>query len=727
MVNVTVTTGGTSGPRGTGWLNGTGAPSDGIGFDGDFFLDETTPNSPSYWGPKTAGTWTGHGPYSFGSGGGGSVTSVTAANASVVIGGTGTAPTVRTGTLDVVATQEPPAADWSNNGHKIQSIANGTISGDAVSFDQLPTTLPPSGSAAGDLSGSYPNPGVNKVKGVAVTGTAAYGRALVAIDSADAVWQDSAIGPWIFNVKSYGALGNAKVVNDGAISSTVSTTTLTCSTSTPFVSGDVGKSISIKGASSSSVTTLIATISTFISSSQVTISTPAITTVTGAVVIFGTNDTTAIQSAINAAEAYLAAGNTYAQVYFPPSPYVVAGALNTTKSGNGQLVFGVYPVAGNKPILEFRGETDGAAAVRHWQQTIPQFSGSCLISFGTYSSTSAQSNDINAHGNPGVICGPNEGSGYGAAANFNNIMVVLKNLAIGTSHSMFGLTYGAFNLYGCANAYVENVGCGTMGTVASPSTDYSSVSSFANGLAIAALIPANGNNDHNIVTNFGVGGGYTYGLFLTEHGIVNRYMALYCWAGLCPVGTYFSSVGSTHAMKVLQASIEACVQELYIIGAGSSGIGPIVDVDQLQTESGNPTISGNSPTAINSALGTVKLTGLFIPAGVNVTSPTGLKVINGQVARAVIRKSADYTVNIIDEMVLVDATAAPVAITLINANYTPNQYTVIKTDGSANAVAVTAAGGQTINGVASKSLTTQYATTTVYSAYDGANYEWFEK
>lgn len=726
MVNVTVTTGGTSGPRGTGWLNGTGTPASSLGFDGDFYLDETTPNSPSYWGPKTAGTWVGHGPYTFGSSSG-TVTSVTAANTSIVVGGTGTAPTVRTNTLDVVATQEPPAANWSNNGHKIQSVANGTVSGDAVSFDQLPTALPPSGSAAGDLSGTYPNPGVNKVKGVAVTGTAAYGRALVATDSADAVWQDSAIGPWIFNVKSYGALGNAKVVNDGAISSTVSTTTLTCSTSTPFVSGDVGKSISIKGASSSSVTTLIATISTFISSSQVTISVAATTTVTGAIVIFGTNDTAAIQSAINAAETYLAAGNTYAQVYFPPSPYVVAGALNTTKSGNGQLVFGVYPTTSNKPILEFRGETDGAAAVRHWQQTVPQFSGSCLISLGVYASTSAQVNDINAHGNPGVICGPNEGSGYGVAANFNNIMAVIKNLAIGTTHSAFGLTYGAFNLYGCANSYVENVGGGTMGTVASPSTDYTSPTVFANGLSIAALIPANGNNDHNIVNNFGVGGGYTYGLFLTEHGIVNRYMALYCWAGLCAVGTYFSSVGSTHAMKVLQASIEACTQELYIVGAGSSGIGPIVDIDQLQTESGTPTISGNSSVAINSALGTVKLTGIFLPAGVNVTSPTGLKVINGQVARAVIRKTVDYTVSIIDEMILVDATAAPVTITLINANYTPNQYTIIKIDSSGNAVTAAAAGGQTINGAATQSIPTQYATATYYSAYDGTSYAWFKK
>lgn len=57
MVNVTVTTGGTSGPRGNGWLNGTGAPSNSVGFDGDYYLDNGTPGL--YFGPKANGVWPG--------------------------------------------------------------------------------------------------------------------------------------------------------------------------------------------------------------------------------------------------------------------------------------------------------------------------------------------------------------------------------------------------------------------------------------------------------------------------------------------------------------------------------------------------------------------------------------------------------------------------------------------------------------------------------------------
>lgn len=65
MTNVTIQTAGTTGPRGNGWLNGTGTPSDTLGLDGDFYLDQTNPNAPTYYGPKTDGTWTGHGPYTF--------------------------------------------------------------------------------------------------------------------------------------------------------------------------------------------------------------------------------------------------------------------------------------------------------------------------------------------------------------------------------------------------------------------------------------------------------------------------------------------------------------------------------------------------------------------------------------------------------------------------------------------------------------------------------------
>ena len=90
-------------------------------------------------------------------------------------------------------------------------------------------------------------------------------------------------------------------------------------------------------------------------------------------------------------------------------------------------------------------------------------------------------------------------------------------------------------------------------------------------------------------------------------------------------------------------------------------------------------------------------------------------------AKRMVEKTADYTATAEDEIILVDATSAAVTITFPTAAGIQGvSYTVKKTDAGGNTVTLNPAGSETIEGSATKVLSTQWSYYTITS--DGENW-----
>jgi hypothetical protein len=480
---------------------------------------------------------------------------------------------------------------------------------------------------------------------------------------------------WQFAPKVYGAKGDGQYVTDGAMGSGLAVLT---SASGKFTAGDVGKIIQVKGAAASGVTTLVTTIASYQSATQVTLTASNASggAVSGALVLWATDDTAAIQAATNAAQAY-AASNGYAQVFSPPSGnglfYGIGGALvtGTPTYGNAQITIPIVAVTAPAQVLEFKAE--GTGTTTHWHQTVPQLQGSTWVSFGVFSGGTAQGNSINANGDPCVLGGPST-NGYGGLvagdATFSNMHVKLTGMNIITTHSANGYTYTPANLQGVAKCSTQDFSYSTTGLFLNGAGggDFNTTGAFGNGFSKGFLPPNNGNNDLNDHRNLTCYGGYTWGLLATEHFDLHGGRILYCANGLAPVGTYGAGgntpVGAVHKMRWSKLSIEGCPNLVYIFGSGSSGIGPFLE-GTIDTEAGAPTFTDSGGGGMANALGTVTLTGQYTPANV-VIPKTKLRVIDGQTGKIIGGRPDAYPFQFFPEdygakgngKIIVDATVA---------------------------------------------------------------------
>lgn len=411
----------------------------------------------------------------------------------------------------------------------------------------------------------------------------------------------------VFSVATYGAVGNAQDAYTGAMTSGSAVLTISAGVNGgSFSASDVGKVVWVRGAAAAGGD-LLTTIASYTSSTQVTLAAAAATTVSSAGVVWGTDDTAAIQAAVNAAHAYALSGPMSATVLFDAKYYLVSSPTtkNATTKGNAQIYLPyVDPNVNEKVVLTLQGVSD-ASAWNHWLQPRPQMSGTVIRSVlsglaldGTY-------------GAPSVIGGPSTMAGAGNG--YSNMLARIDGITVMAppNPSLIGV-----DLYGCAMASIGTLTCLAAAAVPVGSTNPRLNVTPTNDLGIGLRLPSLGNNDNVTIESYGVEGFY-YGLACADHTTAQRVGIIYSNTGIYIYG----SGALDHGLSILNLSIEGA--SVAIQGAISSGGKFPLHIPRLDME-GVSTLIIDSNNGFVGELHYQSNNGAQLPA----TGATNLRIVN---------------------------------------------------------------------------------------------------
>jgi hypothetical protein len=358
------------------------------------------------------------------------------------------------------------------------------------------------------------------------------------------------------------------------------------SNSAPFTAGDVGKNIVVPSAGGFTNVPLCTTIASYQSATQVTLAATASSTVTGSGAVYGTDDTAAIQSAINAAVAYAqTAGSERAigEVVFSAGIYCVAGAPGGTyQSAQIQIPY-IDPYAGPRVNLRLTGPQEAGGPV-HWEQPNPPAAGATLASMVYSDSGSGAGPPPNC-----VIGAPVQGGGVFFGGNgglFSNMRVTVDGINILVP---FRCSYAGLDLFGVGQTDMKSYGyyamARTLGAAAGGWPPYISGASNPSPWGVFGYrAPATGNNDRTTVDRMTVYGPY-YGFIFTDHFSADTIECIFCYCAAAA-----DPQGTAHHCSIRSLSSEATSVPLVALSgtvAVSIGSLHIENADTIISDPGN--------------------------------------------------------------------------------------------------------------------------------------------
>jgi hypothetical protein len=380
---------------------------------------------------------------------------------------------------------------------------------------------------------------------------------------------------WQFTPESYSAAGDGKLISDATIAGGA-LSTLT-SASAAFTSADTGKHILIAGAGAAGA--FLATTITYVNATTVTLGAAASGAITSKGALYGTDDTAAIQSAINAANTYAQANTGFAEVVFSNKVYCVAGAavIGGSTQGNAQITLPIVSTTGQKSTIALTGI--GPTGAPHFTQTVPNLAGTVIAGMrldGTFDNTYSAAS---------IIGGPFNTYG-GSGGNWTNLEIQVTGI---TFTMAWPAIYCGLDLYGVSTAVVNDMRVFPLAAQvgAAPWPQVSSGGIPSNQRAFFALrMPAVGNGgraDIGYLETYGMG----YGLVASEHTTFHTLQTGGCYNGMAAASA-LTGTSACHGITGMYWDCENTNTPLkFNVGvAGYGGVQPIaVNVLQFDTES----------------------------------------------------------------------------------------------------------------------------------------------